>query len=69
MESTHVIDNNLETGDRLSLMTIKTELLTTVERLGKILPPNTLDQLIDELGGTQCVAEVTTLNALYIMFL
>ncbi|KAI6190238.1 hypothetical protein M3Y97_00095300 [Aphelenchoides bicaudatus] len=59
MESTRVIDNQLETGDRLSLMTIKAELLTAVERLGKILPPNTLDQLIDELGGTQFVAEMT----------
>jgi len=59
MESTRVIDSALRNGDSLSLMTIKAELLTAVERLGKILPPNTLDQLIDELGGTSQVAEMT----------
>lgn len=57
IQSTRVIDHNFEAG-RLSLITIKTELLAAVERLGKILPPNTLDQLIDELGGPQNVAEV-----------
>lgn len=59
MKSTRVIDNSFETGDALSLMTIKAELLTAVERLGKSLPPNTLDQLIDELGGPGEVAEMT----------
>ena len=37
---------------------LKRDLLESVERLGDRLPPNTLDQLIDELGGPDCVAEV-----------
>lgn len=37
---------------------MKAELLAAVERLGEILPPNTLDQLIDSLGGPEYVAEV-----------
>ncbi|PIO59883.1 hypothetical protein TELCIR_18641, partial [Teladorsagia circumcincta] len=38
---------------------IKAELLTAVERLGPSLPPNTLDHLIDQLGGPEYVAEMT----------
>lgn len=36
----------------------KEELLLKIEKLGDRLPPNTLDQLIDELGGPENVAEV-----------
>lgn len=35
---------------------MKEELLKKIEKLGDRLPPNTLDQLIDELGGPENVA-------------
>lgn len=35
---------------------MKEELLRKIEKLGERLPPNTLDQLIDELGGPENVA-------------
>ena len=40
---------------------MKTELLSRIEYLGERLPPNTLDQLIDDLGGPENVAEVWTI--------
>lgn len=38
---------------------MKETLLRKIEKLGDKLPPNTLDQLIDELGGPENVAEMT----------
>lgn len=37
---------------------MKRELLDKLEKLAEDLPPNTLDELIDELGGPDNVAEV-----------
>lgn len=39
---------------------MKEELLKKIEKLGERLPPNTLDQLIDELGGPDNVAVRTS---------
>ncbi len=38
---------------------LKAEVLRKIERLGSELPANTLDQLIDELGGPENVSEMT----------
>ncbi|CAH1801640.1 unnamed protein product [Owenia fusiformis] len=38
---------------------MKKHLLNRMESLGDKLPPNTLDELIDQLGGTENVAEMT----------
>ena len=40
---------------------MRNELLTMLDRLESSLPANTLDQLIDDLGGTENVAEVSIL--------
>lgn len=38
---------------------MKRELLDQLEKLSEHLPPNTLDELIDDLGGPENVAEVS----------
>ena len=38
---------------------LREEIMIKIERLGKHLPANTLDQLIDELGGPTNVSEMT----------
>lgn len=47
---------------------MKEELMERIERLGDKLPPNTLDQLIDELGGPENVAEVSTQKSYFISY-
>lgn len=42
---------------------MKEELLQRIEELGDKLPPNTLDQLIDELGGPENVAEASATSS------
>lgn len=45
---------------------MKKDLLDKLEKLAEDLPPNTLDELIDELGGPENVAEVNmTRSELY----
>lgn len=41
---------------------MKKQLLEQLEGLAEDLPPNTLDELIDELGGPENVAEVTSFH-------
>ena len=47
-----------------ALFNMKADLMTNIESLGRNLPANTLDELIDQLGGPSQVAEVSS-NALF----
>ncbi|CAI4232290.1 unnamed protein product [Auanema sp. JU1783] len=58
LSSSRIIDDS-GMGSDINPQMIKAELLAAVERLGPALPANTLDQLIDELGGPEFVAEMT----------
>lgn len=52
-------DSCLTSQDSVELaLKMKRELLDKLEELAEDLPPNTLDELIDELGGPENVAEV-----------
>jgi hypothetical protein len=50
----HISEDNAKNA-----ATIKENLLAQIKLLGSRLPPNFLDQLIDELGGPDIVAEMT----------
>lgn len=53
-------ENSIKSHDAVeSAQIMKRELLDQLEKLSEHLPPNTLDELIDELGGPENVAEVS----------
>lgn len=55
--NTEIFASNMSIADKI--MTMKNELLRDVEELGPRLPSNTLDELIERLGGKERVAEMT----------
>ncbi|OQR69151.1 Protein strawberry notch-like [Tropilaelaps mercedesae] len=56
-EMTQSIIFSKDAGDKAAAM--KQQLLAMLDSIGDVLPINTLDQLIDELGGPSEVAEMT----------
>ena len=56
MQTSPCISASLSAAEQCSFM--KNELLEKLEIIAPYLPPNTLDELIDELGGPDHVAEV-----------
>lgn len=53
-------ENSTRSHDAVeSAQIMKRQLLDQLEELSEHLPPNTLDELIDELGGPENVAEVS----------
>lgn len=54
----HCIASSADTEVVEEALIIKRKLLKLIERLGDDLPPNALDDLINQLGGPARVAEV-----------